>query len=152
MSSHEVDLTDTLINPQIETVRDESAPKRVLVVEDSHTVASVLKYFLELEGFEVRLAANGRIGLETALDEHPDMIISDVYMPDMGGMDMVRTIRAEPRMADVRILMLTSEASVDCETELLSAGADDYIVKPIEPRRLAARVKALFARSRNRAA
>jgi DNA-binding response OmpR family regulator len=152
MSSHDVDLTDILADGQIEIVRDEHAPKRVLVVDDSHTVASVLKYFLELEGFEVRLAANGRIGLATALDEHPDLIISDVYMPDMGGLDMVRTIRAESHMADVRILMLTSESSVDCETELLSAGADDYIVKPIEPRRLAARVNALFARSRSRVA
>jgi DNA-binding response OmpR family regulator len=65
---------------------------------------------------------------------------------------MVRTIRADPHMADVRILMLTSETSVDCEAEGLAAGADDYILKPVEPRRLAARVKALLARSGNRAA
>jgi DNA-binding response OmpR family regulator len=73
-------------------------------------------------------------------------------MPDMGGLEMVRTIRADPAMADVRILMLTSEASVDFEAEGLAAGADDYILKPVEPRRLAARVKALLARSRSRAA
>ena len=124
--------------------------RRVLVVEDSRTIASVVKYFLELEGFEVRLAANGRIGLELALSERPDFIVSDVNMPDMGGVEMVKALRADPRMARYRILMLTSESGVDCEAEGLEAGADDYILKPVEPRRLAARVKALLARSRGR--
>ena len=64
---------------------------------------------------------------------------------------MVKALRANPRMSDVRILMLTSESSVEHETEGLAAGAD-YILKPVEPRRLAARVKALLARSRSRAA
>jgi type IV pilus assembly protein PilB len=130
---------------------DEAAkegPRRVLVVEDSPTVASVVKYFLELEGFEVLLAANGLLGLELAQREHPHVIVSDVNMPAMGGVAMVKALRADPRMADVRILMLTSETSVECETEGLAAGADDYILKPVEPRRLAARVKALIARSR----
>jgi len=138
---------------QTKTAQDANAPRRrVLVVEDSHTIVSVVKYFLELEGFEVLVAENGRSGLATALKERPDCIISDVNMPDMGGVEMVRTIRANSGMADVRILMLTSESSVDCEAEGLEAGADDYILKPVEPRRLAARVKALLARSRNRAA
>ena len=82
-----------------------------------------------------------------ALRERPDVIVSDVNMPGMGGVAMVKAIRADPRTAGVRILMLTSEASVECETEGLAAGADDYILKPVEPRRLAARVKALRARS-----
>ena len=65
---------------------------------------------------------------------------------------MVKALRVDPRMSDVRILMLTSDASVECETEVLAAGADDYIVKPVEPRRLAARVKVLLARLRPSAA
>jgi type IV pilus assembly protein PilB len=125
-----------------------SAPRKVLVVEDSPTIASVVKYFLELDGFEVLLAADGRVGLETARREHPVLIVSDVNMPGMGGVEMVRTLRSDPRFLDVRILMLTSEASIECETEGLAAGADDYILKPVEPRRLAARVTALLARSR----
>jgi type IV pilus assembly protein PilB len=138
---------------QDQAAQDPSAPRRrVLVVEDSHTIVSVVKYFLELEGFDVLVAENGRTGLAMALKERPDFIISDVNMPDMGGVEMVRTIRANPGMADVRILMLTSESSVDREAEGLEAGADDYILKPVEPRRLAARVKALLARSRSRAA
>ena len=110
---------------------------------------SVVKYFLELEGFEVLVAENGLIGLEMALRERPDVIVSDVNMPGMGGVAMVKALRADPRTANVRILMLTSESSVESETEGLAAGADDYILKPVEPRRLAARVKALRARSAN---
>jgi type IV pilus assembly protein PilB len=122
--------------------------RRVLVVEDSPTIMSVVKYFLELEGFEVLAATDGRAGLELALSAVPDVIVSDVNMPSMGGVEMVGTLRRDPRMAQVRILMLTSEDSVESEAQGLEAGADDYILKPVEPRRLAARVKALLGRTR----
>jgi type II secretory ATPase GspE/PulE/Tfp pilus assembly ATPase PilB-like protein/ActR/RegA family two-component response regulator len=125
-----------------------SGRPRVLVVEDSPTIASVVKYFLELEGFEVLLAADGQIGFETALRERPDVIVSDVSMPRMGGIAMVKALRSDSTTAAVRILMLTSEDSVEAETDGLAAGADDYILKPVEPRRLSARVKSLLARSR----
>ena len=98
------------------------------------------------------VAADGQSGLETALRERPDVIVSDVMMPGMGGVEMVKALRADPRTFGVRILMLTSESSIESETEGLEAGADDYILKPVEPRRLAARVKALRARSRSTAA
>jgi type IV pilus assembly protein PilB len=124
------------------------AGRRVLVVEDSATIMTVVKYFLELEGFEVLSADDGRVGLETALAQRPDVIVSDVNMPGMGGLEMVKALRRDPRTAGVRVLMLTSESSVDGETEGLAAGADDYILKPVEPRRLAARIKALLSRSR----
>jgi len=125
---------------------------KVLVVEDSPTIVSVIQYFLELEGFEVLVAENGLLGLEMALREHPDVIVSDVNMPGMGGVEMVKALRGDARTAHIRIMMLTSESSVEAETEGLAAGADDYILKPVEPRRLAARVKALRARSRSSAA
>jgi type IV pilus assembly protein PilB len=122
----------------------------VLVVEDSRTIASVVKYYLELEGFEVRLAANGRIGLDIAVAERPHVIVTDVNMPDMDGFAMVKALRADPRTHDVAIAMLTSDENPDSEARAFAAGADDYILKPVEPRRLAARVKALVARSRGR--
>ena len=79
--------------------------------------------------------------------ERPDVIVSDVNMPGMGGVAMVKALRADAAdRRQSRILMLTSESSVESETEGLAAGADDYILKPVEPRRLAARVKALRAR------
>jgi PleD family two-component response regulator len=121
---------------------------RVLVVEDSETITAVVRYYLELEGFEVSVAGDGQTGLEMALRDRPDVIVSDVNMPGMGGVAMVKALRSDARTANVRILMLTSESSVEAETEGLAAGADDYILKPVEPRRLAARVKALRARSR----
>jgi type IV pilus assembly protein PilB len=131
----------------VQTRRD-SGGHRVLVVEDSPTVASVVTYFLQLEGFDVIVAADGRLGLEMALSEPPDVIVSDVDMPHMSGVEMVQALRADSRAKGIRILMLTSDSSVEREAEGLEAGADDYIVKPVEPRRLAARVKALLQRSR----
>jgi type IV pilus assembly protein PilB len=124
--------------------------ERVLIVEDNRTITSVVKYFLELEGFEVLLAEDGLTGLESARRERPNVIVTDVNMPGMDGISMVKALRADVLTRDVAILMLTSEDSLESETRALSAGADDYILKPVEPRRLAARVKALLARSNGR--
>jgi type IV pilus assembly protein PilB len=131
---------------------DQSGRRRVLVVEDNATIVSVVKYFLELEGFEVLVAADGLAGLDIAIRECPDVIVSDVNMPGMDGLEMVKALRQNPRTTNARVLMLTSETSVESETEGLAAGADDYLLKPVEPRRLAARVKALLSRSRPTAA
>jgi DNA-binding response OmpR family regulator len=124
----------------------------VLIVEDNATIVTVVKYFLELEGFDVMVAEDGLTGRDLAIRECPDVIISDVNMPGMNGLEMVKALRLNARTANVRVLMLTSEAGVEDETDGLTAGADDYIVKPVEPRRLAARVKALLTRSRPTAA
>jgi type IV pilus assembly protein PilB len=134
-------------NPRLITPGEK---ERVLVVEDNRTISSVVQYFLELEGFEVLLAEDGLIGLKTAQREHPNVIVTDVNMPTMDGISMVKALRADPLSCDIAILMLTSEDSLDSETRALSAGADDYILKPVEPRRLAARVKALLARAKAR--
>jgi type IV pilus assembly protein PilB len=122
----------------------------VLVVEDSKTISSVVKYFLELEGFEVLVAPDGASGLEVARRQPPDVVVSDYNMPGMNGMAMVKELRANASTRDLAILMLTSETSVEMETQALACGADDYILKPIEPRRLAARVKAVLTRSKTR--
>jgi type IV pilus assembly protein PilB len=126
---------------------DTGARRRILVVEDNPTISSVVKYFLELEGFDVTVAPDGLSGLDLALQQPPDLIVSDVRMPGMTGTEMVKHVRGQPSTASTRILMLTAEESVETETEALAAGADDYILKPVEPRRLAARVKALLARA-----
>ena len=123
---------------------------RVLVVEDSGTILNVVKYFLELEGFQVLEANDGAIGLEIAKREQPNAIVTDYNMPGMDGVTMVKALRADASTRDIAILMLTSENSVESETRALAGGADDYILKPVEPRRLAARVKALLARSKGR--
>ena len=123
---------------------------RVLVVEDDGTTSQVVKYFLELEGFEVLIAKDGASGLETLRRERPQLVVTDCNMPGMNGMSMVRALRADPLTRDIAVLMLTSEEGVDKETEALAVGVDDYIVKPVEPRRLAARVKSVLTRSKER--
>lgn len=126
-----------------------SQPKeRILVVEDSPTIASVVRYFLELEGYEVLIATDGSSGFDVAKRERPSVIVTDCNMPGMDGMAMVRALRANEDIRGISVLMLTSEEAVEKEAEALEAGVDDYVVKPIEPRRLAARVKSLLARSR----
>jgi type IV pilus assembly protein PilB len=133
------------------SVSDKSTCKpRVLVVEDDRTVALVVKYFLELEGFEVLIATDGVSGLETVRRERPQLVVTDCNMPGMNGMSMVKALRADPLTRDIAVLMLTSEEGVDKETEALAVGVDDYIVKPVEPRRLAARVKSVLTRSKER--
>jgi DNA-binding response OmpR family regulator len=78
------------------------------------------------------------------------VIVTDYDMPGMDGVAMVKALRAEAATRDIAVLMLTSEASIEKETEALEAGVDDYIQKPVEPRRLAARVKSVLARARRR--
>ena len=144
------DVVNTVRSTELEVAERVGEKQRVLIVEDNRTITSVVKYFLELEGFEVLLAEDGLIGFKTAQHERPNVIVTDVNMPGMDGIAMVRALRADPLTRDIAILMLTSEDSLDSETRALSAGADDYILKPVEPRRLAARVKALLARSNGR--
>jgi len=123
---------------------------RVLIVEDDRTITSVVKYFLELEGFEVVIAENGLIGLKAAKRELPQIIVTDCNMPVMDGVAMVKALRADAQTQEISILMLTSGNTVEDETRALSAGADDYILKPVEPRRLVARIKTLLTRSKRR--
>jgi type IV pilus assembly protein PilB len=139
-----VDLADSAIS---DAGQLSDGKETVLVVEDSRTIQSVVKYFLELEGFAVLLAKDGTSGLEIARTRRPHVIITDYYMPGMDGIALVKELRADPLTQSTAVLMLTSEDGVDNEAHALAMGADDYVVKPVEPRRLAARVKALLTRS-----
>jgi type IV pilus assembly protein PilB len=127
-----------------------SAKPRVLIVEDDRTIVMVVKYFLELEGFEVLIAKDGLDGSQAAKRELPSLIVTDRSMPGMDGVTMVKALRADPSTRGIAVLMLTAEDSIDIETEALAAGVDDYIHKPVEPRRLAARAKSVLTRSKER--
>jgi len=137
---------------EVEILDAEASKKkdRVLIVEDDRTITSVVKYFLELEGFEVVTAENGLIGQEAAKRELPQIIVTDCNMPVMDGVTMIKALRADARTQDISILMLTSGNSIEDETRGLTAGADDYLIKPVEPRRLVARIKTALARSKRR--
>ena len=117
--------------------------KRALIVEDSRTIASIVKHYLQLEGFEVLVAADGAVGLETARRERPRVIVTDLNMPGMSGLDMVKALRADAGTRDIAILMLTSDEGAETERQAKAAGADEYILKPVDPQRLAARVRAV---------
>jgi type IV pilus assembly protein PilB len=125
----------------------ECGPARILVVEDSPTMVHVVSYFLQLEGYAVEAANDGEQGLAAARRQPPHLIVSDVDMPRMNGFEMVRALRADPLTSEIPILMLTARNSIENETEGLATGADDYVAKPVEPRRLAARVKRLLRRT-----
>jgi DNA-binding response OmpR family regulator len=109
-------------------------------------ITAVVRYYLELEGFRVLTAIDGAAGLEMAQREHPQAIVADIGMPGMDGITMVRALRASPDTEDIAVLMLTGEKNIDCETDAMAAGADAYLLKPVEPRRLAAHVRALLKR------
>ena len=135
---------------QVSKAGDSQGKELVLVVEDSPTIASVVKYFLELEGFQVLVAKDGNLGLEAAKRVLPRVIVTDYNMPGMDGVTMVKALRADAATRGIAVLMLTSEEGIEKETQALEAGVDDYIMKPVEPRRLAARVKSVLARSKSR--
>ncbi len=145
-----ISATSELTKDKDGSLEQRGGKERVLVVEDDRTIVQVVKYFLELEGFEVLMAKDGSSGLEVAKRELPHVIVTDCSMPGMDGVAMVKALRADPSTRPIAVLMLTSEESVDKETQALAAGVDDYILKPVEPRRLAARVKSVLARSRER--
>jgi DNA-binding response OmpR family regulator len=126
----------------------DAGPARILGVDDSPTMVHVISYFLQLEGYTVESANDGEAGLAAVRRAAPDLIVSDVDMPRMNGFEMVRVLRADPVTAAIPILMLTARTSVENETEGLAIGADDYVAKPVEPRRLGARVRTLLARVR----
>ena len=116
---------------------------RVLVVDDELTMREYLEMGLGYEGFEVRTAADGPIGLETARGWSPDLVILDRMLPGMDGLEICRRLRAE---GDVGVLMLSARGDVDDRIEGFDAGADDYLPKPFTFKELLARVRAVLRR------
>jgi DNA-binding response OmpR family regulator len=115
----------------------------VLVVEDDEAIAQVLQRSLRLEGYEVKLAADGAVALEEAHAFLPDLVILDLGLPKVDGIEVAKRLRESD---DVPILVLTARDTVDARVEGLDAGADDYLVKPFERQELLARLRALLRR------
>ena len=122
---------------------DYARPPRVLVVEDDDEIAQALQRSLRLEGYEVRLAGDGVSALDEASAFSPDLVVLDLGLPRLDGIDVARTLR---EAGDVPILVLTARDAVDSRVEGLDAGADDYLVKPFERQELLARLRALLRR------
>jgi two-component system, OmpR family, response regulator MprA len=116
---------------------------RVLVVEDDEEIAQVLQRSLRLEGYEVRVASDGETALDQSAAFNPDLVILDLGLPKLDGMEVARRLRSAD---DVPILMLTARDALESRVEGLDAGADDYLVKPFERQELLARLRALLRR------
>jgi two-component system, OmpR family, response regulator MprA len=116
---------------------------RVLVVEDDEEIAQVLQRSLRLEGYDVRLAGDGEAALHDAAAFRPDLVILDLGLPKLDGIEVARRLRSGD---DVPILMLTARDALDARVEGLDSGADDYLVKPFERQELLARLRALLRR------
>jgi DNA-binding response OmpR family regulator len=124
----------------------EDGPVRVLVVEDSAVFQAIIREALEREGFSVALADNGHEGLELARELEPPVVLLDLNLPGLDGLEVCRRLR---QFSDAYIVMLTGRDDEVDKLVGLSAGADDYVVKPFSGRELVARVRAMLRRPRS---
>ena len=120
----------------------------MLVVEDDAALARLLQVELTASGFTVRLASDGQEGLAEALEDPPDLVLADVMMPNMTGFELARRLREDPRTEDVSIIMVTARGMKADKLEGLTAGADDYVVKPFDNEELVARVRGVLRRAK----
>jgi len=119
---------------------------KILLVDDDPDLIELLEYNLNKEGFETASANDGLQALEVAKGFRPDLILLDVMMPRQDGIETARQIRQIPEFKDTYILFLTARAEEYTEVAAFDVGADDYIVKPIKPRALVSRIKAILRR------
>ncbi len=120
-------------------------PKRILLVDDEQHIADVVEYILTENAFEVLVAADGDVGLQKFTDANPDLVLLDLNLPGLSGLDLFREMRRLRPF--VPIVMLTSRAEEIDRVVGLELGADDYVTKPFSPRELAARVRAVLRRA-----
>ncbi len=117
--------------------------KRVLVVDDDVKTVELVKLYLNRDGYRVLTAYEGIEALRLARESHPDLIVLDLMLPGIDGLEICRTLRDE---SDIPIIMLTARTTDDDKLTGLGVGADDYVTKPFSPRELAARVRAVLRR------
>lgn len=119
----------------------------ILIVEDEPEIARLLQQTLETEGFSCRVCRDGLTALQVFTDQQPDLIILDLMLPGLDGLEVCARIRQKPGAKDPYIMMLTAKGEEIDRIIGLSTGADDYLVKPFSPREVVARVRALLRRS-----
>jgi len=122
---------------------------RILLVDDEDDVLEFLSYNIRKEGYEVYTANNGIKGLQKAIEIVPHLIILDVMMPEMDGIETCREIKQVPQLENTIIVFLTARGEEYSQIAGFDAGADDYVTKPVKPRLLVSRIKALLRRHRS---
>ena len=122
------------------------SPRTVLIVEDDPVILRLLEVNFELEGLEVLLAEDGAAGLELAKERRPDLVVTDIMMPKLSGIELVESLKADPLTAHIPIILLSAKAQTADLKAGMDAGADDYVTKPFEPLDLLDRANSLLSR------
>lgn len=133
------------------TTKSASTAPKVLVVDDDSDIVELLEYNLTKEGYSVLTASNGKKAIEIAKSFIPDLILLDIMMPQLDGIETGRILRQNPDINNTYILFLTARSEEYSEVAAFDVGADDYITKPIKPRALMSRINALFRREAQKA-
>jgi two-component system phosphate regulon response regulator PhoB len=123
---------------------------RIVVIEDEDAIRDVVAYNLERAGFAVTTASNGRDGLRLVRDLTPELVLLDLMLPEVDGIEVCRSLRADPATAAIPVIMLTAKDEEGDIVDGLEAGADDYVTKPFSTRELVARVQANLRRAPTR--
>jgi len=124
--------------------------EKILIVEDEKDIVKMLEYNLKKDGFRTISAQDGEDALEYAVREHPDLIILDLMLPGMDGLEVCKELKKETKTALIPIIMLTAKAQESDKVVGLELGADDYVTKPFSPRELIARIKAVLRRAKEK--
>jgi len=122
----------------------------ILIVEDEKDIVKMLDYNLKKEGYKVLVAHDGEDALDAANTKHPDLILLDLMLPGMDGLEVCKTLKAESKTALTPIIMLTAKSQESDKVVGLELGADDYVTKPFSPRELIARIKAVLRRMKEK--
>jgi DNA-binding response OmpR family regulator len=120
--------------------------KKILIVEDEPEIAQLVKHYLDKDGFHTCIAQTGLEAQKLVASEHPDLVILDLMLPQMDGLEVCKALRHKPETSLMPIIMLTAKNEESDTIVGLELGADDYVTKPFSPKALVARVKALFRR------
>ena len=120
--------------------------RKILIIEDDKDIVELVRHYLEKENFVLKDAADGFSGLKKAKSENFDLVILDIMLPEMDGLEVCKELRADPKTSSTPVVMLTAKGEETDKIVGLEIGADDYLTKPFSPRELVARVKALLRR------
>ena len=120
--------------------------RTILIIDDEDDIRAILTYNLEKENYRVLNASNGKDGIELAQQHTPDLVLLDVMMPEMDGIEVCEYLRADPKTENISICFLTARGEDYSQIAGLEAGADDYVSKPIKPKVLVSRIKAILRR------
>jgi len=124
--------------------------EKILIVEDEKDIAKMLDYNLKKEGYKTSLARDGEDALDLAVREHPDLILLDLMLPGVDGLEVCKELKKERTTSGIPIIMLTAKSRESDKIVGLELGADDYVTKPFSPRELIARIKAVTRRAKDK--